>query len=135
MGATDVIDPLRNELPATILEQTDGLGADAVVVTAGLPEVLEQALASARRQGVVNLFAGFPPGTSVPFDPNAVHYNEIIITGSQNATPDQYRPALQLLTVMPQAAVINTHRLPIDEGRRAYESRLGKDGRKALVIL
>ena len=56
------------------------------------------------------------------------------MTGSQNATPDQYRRALQLLTVMPQAAEVNTHRFPIDEGPRAYESRLGMDGLKSLVI-
>jgi hypothetical protein len=35
---------------------------------------------------------------------------------------------------MPQAAAINTHRFPIDEGRKAYESRLGMDGLKSLVI-
>jgi L-iditol 2-dehydrogenase len=133
-GASLALDPARQELQGAVLEASDGLGVDAAVVTTGVPSLLEPALAAVRRQGTVSLFAGFPPGSSIALDPNTVHYNEIRLTGSQNATPDQYRRALQLLTVMPQAAEINTHRFPIDEGIKAYESRLGMDGLKSLVI-
>ncbi len=134
LGATVAVNPQRDDLQRTVMDAGGGLGVDAVVVTTGVPSLLEPALAAVRRQGTVSLFGGFPPGSTVALDPNAVHYNEIIITGSQNATSDQYRRALQLLTVMPQAAAINTHRFPIDEGRKAYESRLGMDGLKSLVI-
>lgn len=134
LGASVAVNPQRDDLQRAVLETTDGLGVDAVVITTGVPSLLEAALAAVRRQGTVNLFGGFPPGSTVAMDPNAVHYNELTITGSQNATPDQYRRALQLLTVMPQAAEINTHRFPIDEATKAYESRLGMDGLKSLVI-
>ncbi|MEE8346650.1 MAG: zinc-binding dehydrogenase, partial [Dehalococcoidia bacterium] len=134
LGATVAVNPQRDDLQRTVMDAGGGLGVDAVVVTTGVPSLLEPALAAVRRQGTVSLFGGFPLGSTVALDPNAVHYNEIIITGSQNATSDQYRRALQLLTVMPQAAAINTHRFPIDEGRKAYESRLGMDGLKSLVI-
>ncbi len=133
-GASIALDPTRHDLQTAALEASDGLGVDAAVVTTGVPSLLEPALAAVRRQGTVSLFAGFPPGSSVALDANAVHYNEIRLTGSQNATPDQYRRALQILTVLPQAAEINTHRFPIDEGIKAYESRLGMDGLKSLVI-
>ena len=133
-GATVAIDPTREDLQRTVLDASDGLGVDAAIVTTGVPSLVEPALTAVRRQGTVSLFGGFPPGSSVALDPNAVHYNEVNITGSQNATTDQYRRALQLLTVMPQAARINTHRFPIDEGVKAYESRLGMDGLKSLVI-
>ncbi|MDP2675408.1 MAG: alcohol dehydrogenase catalytic domain-containing protein [Dehalococcoidia bacterium] len=133
-GAGVALHPGRDDLARAVMEASDGLGVDAAVVTTGLPSLVEPALAAVRRQGTVSLFGGFPPGSSVALDPNAVHYNEINVTGSQNATPDQYRRALQLLTVMPQAAAVNTHRFPIDEGPRAYEARLGMDGLKSLVI-
>lgn len=135
MGATQVIDPGREDLSAVVRERSDGLGVDAVVVTAGLPEVLEQALACARRQGVVSLFAGFPPNTSVPFDPNLIHYSEIRLTGSQNASPEQYRRALQLLTHLPQIDAITTHRFPLAEATRAYEVRLRNEGLKSTVVM
>ena len=117
-----------------MLEATDGLGADAVVATTGVASLLEPALAAVRRQGTINLFGGFPPGSSFVLDPNTIHYSEVSITGSQNAALDQYRRSLQLLTVMPEATEINTHSFPIDEGTKAYESRLGMDGLKSLVI-
>ena len=134
LGASAAVNSRRDDLQPAVLDATGGLGVDSVVVTTGVPSLLEPALAAVRRQGTVSLFGGFPAGSTVALDPNAVHYNEITITGSQNATPDQYRRALQLLTVMPQAAEINTHRFRIDEGRKAYESRLGMDGLKSLVI-
>ncbi len=133
-GATLVVDPQRQDLPAAVMETTGGLGGDAAVVTTGAPELLAPALAVVRRQGVVNLFAGFPPQSQVEFDPNSVHYGEISLTGSQNATPEQYRRSLNLLGRMPQAAEINTHVFPIGEAPKAYESRLGMDGLKSLVI-
>jgi len=133
-GAGVVINPGREELARAVMDATDGLGVDAAVVTTGLPSLVEPALAAVRRQGTVSLFGGFPPDSTVALDPNAVHYNEVSLTGSQNATPDQYRRALHLLTVMPQAAEVNTHRFPVEEGRRAYEARLGMDGLKSLVI-
>ncbi|HEU4760484.1 MAG TPA: zinc-binding dehydrogenase, partial [Dehalococcoidia bacterium] len=133
-GATAAVDPRRDDLRAVVLDATQGLGADAVVVTTGSTELLAAALALVRRQGVINLFAGFPPDSRTELDPNHLHYDEINLTGSQNATPEQYRRALLLLGVMPQAAQINTHAFPIAEAPKAYESRLGMDGLKSLVI-
>jgi L-iditol 2-dehydrogenase len=133
-GASLTLDPAQDDIQSAVLDASDGLGVDAVVVTTGVPALVEPALAAVRRQGTVNLFGGFPPNSSVALDPNVIHYSEINITGSQNATPDQYRRALQLLTVIPQAAEVNTHRFPIEEGTKAYESRLGMDGLKSLVI-
>jgi len=133
-GAGLALDPQSDDLAAAALEATGGLGADAVVVTTGAAELLGPALSLVRRQGVVNLFAGFPPHTIVNFDPNAVHYSEVILTGSQNATPDQYRRALHLLPLMPQAAELNTDVFSIEDGPQAYQSRLGIDGLKSLVV-
>jgi len=133
-GANLVLDPQRDDLARAVLDATGGLGADAVVVTTGVGDLVAPAFSLVRRQGVINLFGGFPPNTVVNFDPNTVHYSEVILTGSQNATSDQYRRALHLLTLMPQAAEVNTHAFPIEDGTRAYESRLGMDGLKSLVV-
>ena len=135
LGADAVIDPGASELATDVRERTDGLGADAVIVTAGLPETIASSLAAARRQGVVSLFAGFPPETSVPFDPNAVHYSEIRLTGSQNATPEQYRRTLALLPRLPQVDEITTHRVALEEATQAYEVRLRNEGLKSMVVV
>lgn len=134
-GATRVVDPRNVGLTTAVLDATDGRGADAVVVTAGLPEVLDESLAATRRQGVLSLFAGFPPGTSVPFDPNAVHYSEVRVTGSQNAAPEQYRRTLQLLATMPEIDAVTTHRFSLPEAAGAYEVRLREEGLKSMVVV
>jgi L-iditol 2-dehydrogenase len=134
LGASLALNPERDDLQEAVLTASDGLGADAVVVTTGVASLVVPALSAVRRQGTVSLFGGFLPGASVPLDANLIHYGEIVLTGSQNASFDQYRRALHLLTVMPRAAEVNTHRFPIEEGTKAYESRLGMDGLKSLVV-
>jgi len=133
-GADLCLNPQRDDLAAQVLAATDALGADAVVVTTGSAQAAASSLALTRRQGVVSLFGGFPPDTTIPLDVNAIHYGELVLTGSQNATSDQYRRALQLLTRLPQAEEINTHPFKISEGPKAYSSRLGMDGLKSLVV-
>ena len=134
LGATLALNGERDDLQSAVQAATEGLGVDVAVVTTGVPSLAEVALSAVRRRGTVSLFGGFPPGAAVALDPNLIHYGEITLTGSQNATVDQYRRALHLLTVIPQAAELNTNPYPIDEGPKAYESRLGMDGLKSLVI-
>lgn len=135
LGATEVVDPRREDFVATVREHTDGLGADAVVIAAGLADTLDQALAAVRLQGYVSLFAGFPPDTSVAFDPNVIHYREIRLTGSQNATPEQYARLLQLLPHMPEVETITTHRVPLADATEAYAVRLRNEGLKSMVLV
>ncbi len=134
-GASLILDPGDGNVAEAVMEATGGLGADAVVVTAGLPEVLEPSLELVRLQGSLSLFGGFPPETHVPLDPNIIHYRELALTGSQNATTDQYRRALRLLPLMPQVAQLTTHRFPIEDAVKTYESRLAGEGLKSMVVL
>jgi len=133
-GADLCLNPERDDVTSQVLAATDGLGADAVVVSTGSSQAAVGSLALARGQGVVSLFGGFPPNTNIPLDVNAIHYGEIVLTGSQNATSDQYRRALQLLARLPQAEEINTHPFKISDGPKAYSSRLAMDGLKSLVV-
>lgn len=133
-GATAVIDPKGDGAAGAVLAASEGLGADAVVVTTGRPEAVALALSLVRKQGVVSLFGGFPPNTHMDFDPNLIHYSEVSLTGTQNATPEQYRRALHLLTVIPGVERINTHRFAIEEGPKTYTSRLGMEGLKSVVL-
>jgi L-iditol 2-dehydrogenase len=134
-GASAALDPTTNDVREAVLQHTRGLGADAVVLANGNAAALDLSLAAVRPQGFVNLFAGFPPKTSVPFDPNSVHYSEIRLTGSQNASPDQYRRVLQLLSRLPQVEDITTHRFPLAEATQAYEVRLRNEGLKSMVLV
>jgi 2-desacetyl-2-hydroxyethyl bacteriochlorophyllide A dehydrogenase len=133
LGATALAS--ADGLAAAAREHTAGLGTDAVVVTAGLSEVIDAALAAVRPQGVVNLFAGFPPGARASLDVNDVHYREVRLTGSQNASPEQYRRVLDLLPHLPAVDQITTHRYPLADAAEAYAVRLRNEGLKSMVLV
>jgi len=132
-GADVVVDPGREDLEACVRAWTDGYGADAVAVSVGVAELAAQALAIVARQGVVNLFAGFPPGATIPLDLNALHYTEVVLSGSQNATTEQYRRAVAVLGSLPHVEELLTHRYGIEQAPEAYASRLSLSGLKSLV--
>lgn len=132
-GADLVLDPAATDVRAAVLDATTGYGADAVVLSVGLHEAVQPALQLVRRQGIVNLFAGFPPDRTVPFDPNLIHYSEMILSGSQNATTDQYRRTLAMLGQVRHIDEVVTHRFGIERAPEAYASRLAMAGLKSLV--
>lgn len=132
-GADIVLDPETDDVRGAVMSAT-GEGADAVIVSVGMNALVGPALSLVRPQGVVNLFAGFPKGGDpVPFDPNLVHYGEVILTGSQNATTDQYRRTVQLIGHVPHYDELLTNRYTVEQGPEAYESRLALAGLKSLI--
>jgi L-iditol 2-dehydrogenase len=134
LGAFETIDPAVQDTAKIVKEVTDGEGADVAIVTAAVPPAVQAALASVRRQGEIGLFAGFAPNTIVDLDPNVIHYNELVLTGSQNATIDQYRRTLELLPHLDDLRQIVSHSFTIDDAPKAYESRLDREGLKSEVI-
>jgi L-iditol 2-dehydrogenase len=134
LGALATIDPESQDTAKSVKELTNGAGADVAVVSAGVVPAARLALGAVKRQGNIGLFAGFPPQSVLDLDPNVIHYNEIVLTGSQNATIDQYRRTLELLPRLGDLRQIVTHSYPIDEAPKAYESRLDKEGLKSEVV-
>ncbi|MGE0134730.1 MAG: zinc-binding dehydrogenase [Dehalococcoidia bacterium] len=132
-GADLVLDPETQDVLAEVKAATGGYGADAVVVTVGVHALVTPAIDYVRKQGVINLFAGFPPNQTVPFDPNIIHYGEIILSGSQNATTEQYRKTIALLGQVPHIDEVVTNRYDIEHAPEAYSSRLAMSGLKSLV--
>ena len=133
LGATAAVSPRTDDLRETVLELTDGIGADAAIVSVGNVPAIEAGLQAARQQGYVNIFGGVPPESVLSLDPNLIHYNELFLTGTQNAPSEQYARAVHLLATIPQARRLLTHRFTIDEAPKAFESRMAMEGLKAVI--
>ena len=97
-GADQVIDPTTEELKARVLHATEGLGVDVAICAIGLPSLANDAIAAVRHQGRVSLFAGFLTGVKAELDVNAIHYNELVVTGAFGLTRLHFENALQLLS-------------------------------------
>ena len=74
-----------------------GRGADVAIDCTGVPEVWGDAIDVVRPGGLVNLFGGCSPGTSIELDTHRVHYSEITIKGVYHHRPATIRRALSLL--------------------------------------
>jgi threonine dehydrogenase-like Zn-dependent dehydrogenase len=133
MGADAAVAPAGASTAAQ--EMTGGEGFRAVAVAVGLAPAIPTALEIARRLGRINLFAGFPPGSSHTLDLNAVHYNEVRVFGTQNAPFHLYEQAARLIPRMPELTAIVTNRYSLAEAAGAYSARLEKAGLKSAVIM
>jgi L-iditol 2-dehydrogenase len=89
----------EGDLAAVVDQLTEGSGADDVLVTVADRAVVEAAQRLLARFGVLDLFAGLPPGQElVAIDGRYVHYREVNITGSSGGGPWDIAEALRLMT-------------------------------------
>ena len=82
-----------------VLEFTDGIGANVVIVATSNPSALDLALKIAAKNSIINIFAGILKennNNAIPIDPNWLHYNQISITGSFSSTPSMLYEAAKL---------------------------------------
>ncbi|NBQ38901.1 MAG: threonine dehydrogenase [Alphaproteobacteria bacterium] len=110
-GADLVFDPMKDDLKAHVMAATDGLGVDVAICAIGIPSLANDAIALVRYQGRVSLFAGFSTGERATIDVNAIHYNELMVTGAFGLTRLHFENALNLLSNRPEVfQSLITHR-------------------------
>ncbi|GAB1822787.1 zinc-dependent alcohol dehydrogenase [Herbidospora sp. RD11066] len=134
LGAHDVVDASAGQREA-VLDLTDGRGADVVVVTVGIPAVIEAAFGLVAKNGVVNLFAGTHPKGNLALNPDVPHYDQVSINGSHDFIPNDFATALRLLRFgQVDVAPLISHRFPLDAVAEAFETTKQQLGLKSLVV-
>ena len=133
-GADRVVDSANEDLAAIIKEETDGVGADIIIMAIGVPALVNSALQMVRKGGTVSLFAGFTKGVMAEIDPNLIHYGETYVTGSSAYKRKDYHDAAQMvITGHINLAPIITHRYPIEKFQEAYEMVKSGQGLKIVI--
>jgi len=83
MGADRVVNPSSENLKLVLDEESQGHGADAIIVAAPVHAAQESALDLAAISGRINFFGGLPKDRPmINFDSNLVHYKELVITAT-----------------------------------------------------
>lgn len=116
LGAEETI-KADEDVPALFRQFNDGRGADVVILCAGAPQAVDQALKSVSRQGTVLFFAATRPEDTFPLPINEFFWrNEVTLTSSYAGSPADCRTALELIRArrLPVTRTI-THRLPLGE--------------------
>ncbi len=111
-----------------------GDGFDVAIEATGSPAAWQDALASVRPGGLVQLFGGCPPGTTVPLDTHRLHYSEITVKSAYHHRPATFQRALDLLaggSLHPQA-LLSAER-PLAELEDALRSMRRREALKVVI--
>lgn len=115
--------------------ETDGLGADVIIVAAPSREAQEQAFQMIAPRGRVNFFGGLPAGENmITIDANLIHYIECFATGASSSLGRQNREALQLISEgKVKAADYITHVFGLDDILQGFAVVERKEGIKVVI--
>ncbi len=136
MGAAKTVEIIRGGGQADVVRAgTEGnKGAWVAVDASGVPEVWLDAIAAVRPGGLVNLFGGCAPGTSIPLDTHLIHYSEITVKGVYHHRPDTFRRALEMLSDPAFSAdVLLTGTRTIDQTEGALRAMIAKQALKVVI--
>jgi L-iditol 2-dehydrogenase len=97
LGASRAVDAREGLCREMVCEETEGRGADVVIECTGNPSVWESAVKLVRRGGEVVLFGGCKQGTTVTFDTQRLHYDQVTIRSPFHLTRSSVREAFRLL--------------------------------------
>ena len=134
LGASTVTASHGDELVATVREWSGGAGADVVIIAVGDPGLVPIAAQCTAIGGYISCFAGFPAGTLAQIDPNLIHYRELTISGSANATLEDYAAAVATLsTGALDLSPLITHEFPLTQVEAALDAVRSRAGLKVVV--
>ncbi len=97
--AADVyVSPLKEDIVERVTQETEGRGADVVIVACGSGQAQEEALKMVARRGNVNLFGGLPKDSPfIKFNSNLIHYKEAFVIGTHGGSTRQCKVALDMI--------------------------------------
>jgi L-iditol 2-dehydrogenase len=134
-GADVGIDPTTEDLRARVREETAGLGADVVICAIGIPALATQAIGLAGFGGRVSLFAGFSRGEIGQLDVNAIHYDELRVTGAFGLSRLDYATALSAIASgRIDTSDMITHRYPLARLDEAFGVAEGGGAMKVAIL-
>jgi len=137
LGCDLTLNPQECDVPDRLRSETDGRGVDVAITACPVPEVQAEAVRLLAPFGRLCLFGGLPKtGGPVPLDTNAIHYGNLLVTGSTGGSVEDYRIALKLVAgkrIDLRKVISNVYRF--EELRQAYETALaGAEGKVVLTV-
>lgn len=132
-GATHTISSNQENVAGSIRESAGEL--DVVITAVPVAGVIAEGLLLLAPFGRLCLFAGLPKDKpEATFDANAVHYKNLLVTGTTGGSNWDYRRALTLIARRrADVRQIISHRFDFTHLREAYEVALAGEGMKVVI--
>lgn len=122
MGAHRVVIPAEENLKEVIASESDGRGADVIIVAAPVHAAQENAVELAAIGGRINFFGGLPKDRpTISLDSNQVHYKELVITGTTAcSTADCWQASELVNTGVIDLSDLVSLRFPLSAANEAF---------------
>lgn len=134
LGAAETVEIRRGGGQAETVRAVTGGGPWVAIDATGVPEVWLDAIETVRPGGLVNLFGGCAPGTSIQLDTHLLHYSEITVKGVYHHRPATVRRALTLLANPDfKADLLLSGRQSIENVEQALRAMIAKDALKVVI--
>ena len=136
MGARKTIEIERDGGQAHAIRAitNGGQGAWIAIDATGIASVWVDAINSVRPGGLINLFGGCSPGSTISLDTHLVHYSELTIKGVYHHRPETIRQALNMLTNPElKANLLLSTEMAIEQTEAAIRSMIDKKSLKVII--
>ena len=135
-GADVAVNPENEDIKAVVKAETDGIGADLVIVTAPSIEAYKAGLKVCRKGGKLCVFAPTHPREYLRISPKKLFFSEIQMIPSYSTSHLETRAALELIeSGQIKAKELVTHRFRLVDVAKAFETALeNKESLKVVVL-
>ncbi len=135
-GVEAAVDPRSEDLEAVVEAETDGIGADLVIVTAPNVEAYRSGIRVCRKGGKLCVFAPTPPVSHLQISPRELLFSERQIIPSYSTSHLETRTALKLIrSGRIKVEGLITHRFKLADTAKAFETALeDKESLKVIVL-
>ncbi len=135
-GADATVDPAAEDLTERVMAETNGRGADVILIASPSAQAQVDSLKMAAKRGRINFFGGLPKDNShITIDANVVHYRELFLHGSADSNPRQNDIALRLIAsgrIPAQELVTDT--LPLERLVEGIERVERREAMKVVIL-
>jgi len=134
-GADVGVNPAEENLTAVVMAESNGEGADVIIVAAPAHAAQEEALQLAAIGGRINYFGGLPKQKPyINFNANTVHYREIVVTGTTACSTADCRQAAAIVSsgCIDLARVISG-RFPLSKAVEAFSAAEARTSLKIVI--
>lgn len=138
MGADEtlLLDDYNNidDLRKQILDLTDGIGANLVIIATSNPDSLQIAYKVSSKNSIINLFTDIVKENTQKLDLSWFHYNQISLLGSFSSIPNMLLKASRLATNKKvNLSTLITHRFSLHDIRDAFSVAENYSGLRAII--
>ncbi len=130
-----VINPSSENAIQRIKEETEGRGADRIIVSCPSGKAQEESLSMVAPRGIINFFGGLPlDNPFIKFNSNLIHYGEFYVVGTHGSAPYHNELALSLISQEKvRIKELVTHRLPLERLEEGFALAESKKGMKIVI--